>query len=107
VWIFVVDSGNKQDLSDLDHLDGILWASNPNTRKGDLVLIYRTAPYSDLAYVFTAATDPRKARRSDRVDASHVVQLTDKIRLLRPVKLSRIKSTPALAKWSFAGTVQG
>jgi len=27
--------------------------------------------------------------------------------LLRPVKLSRIKSTPALAKWSFAGTVQG
>lgn len=107
VWIFVADSGNKQDLSDLDHLDAILWGSNPNTRRGDLVLMYRTAPYSDIAYIFVAASDPRKARRSDRADAKFVIQLTDKVRLIRPVKLERIRGTAALSQWSFARTVQG
>jgi hypothetical protein len=39
VWVFVVDSRNREDLRDLDHLDGILWGANPNARRGDLVLM--------------------------------------------------------------------
>src|SRR3989442_1264416 len=107
VWIFVADAGNKQDLSDLDHLDAILWGANPNTRLGDLVLMYRTAPYSDIAYVFTAASDARPAKRADRADTKYVIQLSDKVRLIHPVKLQQIRATPALSKWSLARTVQG
>jgi len=107
VWIFVVDSRNADDLRDLDHLDAILWGSNPNTRRGDVVLMYRTAPYSDLAYVFTAASDPRPARRSDRTVSDYVINLVDKVRLLRPVTLVEIKGTAALSCWSFTRNQQG
>jgi hypothetical protein len=69
--------------------------------------MYRTAPYSDIAYIFTAASEPRRSRGRARADAKYVIQLTDKIRLLRPVKLDRIKSTAALSQWSFARNVQG
>jgi hypothetical protein len=61
VWIFMVDSRNSEDLRDLDHLDAILWGANPHTKRGDLVLMYRTAPYSDIPYVFVAGFDPRPA----------------------------------------------
>jgi hypothetical protein len=107
VWIFVVDSGNKQDLNDLDHLDAILWGSNPNARRGDLVLMYRTAPHSDIAYVFTAASDAREAKRGDRADAKYVIQLSDKVQLVNPIKLAHIRANRALSKWSFAHNVQG
>lgn len=107
VWIFVADAANKQDLNDLDHLDALLWGSNPNARQGDLVLMYRTAPYSDLAYVFTAASDAREAKRGDRADAKFVIHLRDKVRLLQPLKLRQIRSNRALAKWAFARNVQG
>lgn len=107
VWIFVVDSRNGDDLRDLDHLDAILWGSNPNARRGDIVLMYRTAPYSDIPYVFTAASDPRPTRRSDRADTDYVITLAQKIRLLRPVTLGDIKNTAALSRWSFARNQQG
>jgi len=107
VWIFIADSRNKQDLSDLDHLDAILWGSNPHTRQGDLVLMYRSAPFSDIAYIFTAASNPRPAASSDRVDAKYVIQLSDKVPLMRPVNLKRIRDTSTLSKWSFARTAQG
>lgn len=107
VWIFVVDARNNEDLRDLDHLDAILWGSNPNARQGDVVLMYRTAPYSDIAYVFTAASDPRPTRPSDRADSNYVIELADKVPLLRPVTLADIKSTESLNDWSFARNQQG
>lgn len=107
VWIFICDSRSKQDLSDLDHLDAILWGANPNTQRGDLVLMYRTAPYSDIAYIFTAASDPRLTKRSDRADSEYVIQLSDKIDLMRPIQLGRIRASRALSKWSFARNAQG
>jgi hypothetical protein len=107
VWIFVVDSHNSEDLRDLDHLDGILWGSNPNTRRGDLVLMYRTAPYSDFPYVFVAASDPRPALRKDHADAGHVIELGEKIRLTKPLTLTKIKSSARLSDWAFAIYQQG
>ena len=107
VWVFVVDSDNKHDLNDLDHLDALLWGSNPNTRRGDLVLMYRTAPYSDIAYVFTAASDPRPAKRGDRTDAKYVIQLTDKVRLIQPIHIQRLSNNQRLSKWSFVRNRQG
>jgi hypothetical protein len=107
IWIFVVDSGNLKDLRDLDHLDGILWGSNPNTRRGDLVLMYRTAPYSDIAYMFRAASNPRQARREDGASTDEVIDLTDKVRLINPLTLQSLKQNRGLSAWSFPRYQQG
>ena len=71
IWIFVVDSRNHSDLSDLDHFDDILWGANPNTKKGDIVLMYRTRPYSDIAYVFAAISNPRLTETADLADMKY------------------------------------
>src|SRR5438477_12658020 len=97
VWIFMADSRSTEDLRDLDHLEAILWGSNPNARRGDLVLMYRTAPYSDIPYVFVAGSDPRPTRPQDRADTTHVIELVEKIRLVQPVSLAQIKTTPQLS----------
>jgi len=107
VWIFVVDSRNNQDLSDLDHFDEILWGANPNTRKGDIVLMYRTAPYSDIAYVFSATSNPRQTKPDDRADTKHVIQLGDKSRLNNPITLKEIRESSDLSNWSFARYQRG
>ena len=107
VWIFMVDSRNSRDLRDLDHLDEILWGANPNARKGDIVLMYRTAPYSDFAYVFSATSDPRPTRPEDHADMDHVIELGNKVRLRRPVGLGEIRNDGELAGWSFARHQQG
>jgi hypothetical protein len=107
IWIFMVDSGNSEDLRDLDHLSGILWGANPNTQKGDIVLMYRTAPYSDIAYIFRALSVPRETRHSDHADANYVIELGEKIRLQHPITLFQIRANRALAQWSFARYQQG
>jgi hypothetical protein len=107
IWMFVVDSRNLEDLRDLDHLDGILWGSNPNTRRGDLVLMYRTAPYSDIAYIFRAKSNPRKTRREDGASTDEVIVLTDKVRLINPLTLHSMKQSSGLSEWSFLRYQQG
>jgi hypothetical protein len=107
IWTFAADSRNRNDLSDLDHLDEILWGSNPNTRKGDVILMYRTAPYSDIAYIFLATSNPRPTERSDRADMKHVIELGEKIRLACPITLKEIRSNARLSTWSFARHQQG
>lgn len=107
VWIFVADSRSVEDLKDLDHLDAILWGSNPNTRRGDLVLMYRKAPYSDIAYIFRAGSDPRPTRREDKADTEKVIELTDKVRLEAPLTLARMKQSPTLSRWTFLIQQQG
>ena len=106
-WIFMVDSRNQEDLRDLDHLDGILWGSNPNTREGDIVLMYRTAPYSDIAYVFSATSNPRPTQPADRADTEYVIDLARKTRLSSPLTLRDIRNSPRLSAWSFAHHQQG
>lgn len=107
VWVFMVDSDNYEDLRDLDHLDAILWGSNPNARQGDVVLMYRTYPYCDIAYVFSATSDPRPTRPDDLADMDYVIELGDKLRLSRPLRLAEIRSSGALSRWSFARHQQG
>jgi len=106
IWIFVADSRNRQDLRDLDHFDGILWGSNPNTRKGDLVLIYRTSPFKDLAYLFTATSDARP-KTNEKVDMKYVIDLGNKVRLKKPITLDDLRKHKRLRKWTFARTPQG
>lgn len=108
VWVFVVDAHNAEDLRDLDHVDQIIWGSNPNTRRGDLVLMYRTAPYSDIPYIFQAESAPWRATRSDGTDMAFAIRLCGKIRLERPVKRSHLQAASSgLSDWSFIRMAQG
>lgn len=107
IWFSVVDAKNAQDLSDLDHLSEIIWGANPNAKKGDMILMYRTAPYSDIAYVFRAKSDARPTKREDKTDTGHVIELSAKARLTTPVSLKDLKTDPLLKHWSFARNQQG
>ena len=103
----MVDSRNSEDLRDLDHLDAILWGSNPNARKGDIILMYRTFPYCDIAYVFSAVSDPRPTQPGDLADMDYVIELGNKLRLSRPLTLAEIRNSESLREWSFARHQQG
>jgi hypothetical protein len=107
VWLFMADGRNVEDLRDLEHLDGLLWGSNPHTRQGDLVLMYRTAPYSDIAYVFQAISDPRPTRREDGADTTHVVQLGHKVALATPIAMETLRSDRRLRHWPFVKFARG
>jgi hypothetical protein len=107
IWISIVDSKNLEDLRDLDHLDAILWGANLNAKRGDLILIYRTAPYSDFSYVFRALSDARPTMPSDLADTAFVIQLGHKVRFQNPVTLKEIKTHHVLKNWSFSKYQQG
>lgn len=66
VWVtrpefYLDDSGDER--ADLEpgnlELGEGWWTCHPDTRTGDLILLYRTAPKSDIAYLFEAASDAR------------------------------------------------
>lgn len=107
VWIFAVDGRNVRDIWDLEHLDRLWWGANPNARRGDIVLMYRTAPFSDIAYVFRLSSTPRKSRPEDRADPAHVAHLSDKLSLEHPIHLSELRSSRSLSPWSFSRMQQG
>lgn len=107
IWLYMVDGRNNQDLAKLD-TDGFdTWRGHPQTLTGDLILMYRTAPYSDLAYIFTAISDARPTRPSQRFPWKHAVDLGRGFRLRQTIKLAELKSDRRLAEWSFLSNQQG
>ena len=68
VWIASKESYLDANGNDAEHLDpasglggeGLWWTCHKDTKPGDLVLLYRTAPQSDIAYLFEAASDARR-----------------------------------------------
>jgi hypothetical protein len=106
VWVYMVDGKNTQDLRSLERGDAHTWAANPNSRKGDVILMYRTAPYSDFRYVFQALADARAAKPSEDF-AEWVIRLGNKRTLYHPVTLAEIKAEPGLHNWSFTKMQQG
>ena len=107
VWIAMTDGRNNEDIRDLDHLNNLIWGANGNARKGDLILMYRTAPFSDIAYVFKAQSDARRTKPEDKADTSFVIRIGNKIRLGSPIKLRELKNDPIINNWSFARNQQG
>jgi hypothetical protein len=107
VWLYVVDGRNSTDLSILDATGVDHWRANPNTRRGDLILMYRSAPYSDIAYVFVAADDPRRTTRTRKWEWDWQVKITGGFRLPRAITLDEIRGNRALSHWSFVRHQQG
>ena len=99
------DARNTEDMSDLDHLDALLWGANPHTRRGDLVLMYRTRPFRDIAYVFRAASNPRPTRPDDRADTKYVIDLDQKIALPAPIRRAELRRR--FKTWGFVRHARG
>ncbi len=68
VWVAGPESYGDLDEGDAEALDpasgvggdGSWWTCHADTRQGDLVVLYRTAPRSDVAYLLEAASDARR-----------------------------------------------
>jgi hypothetical protein len=103
----MVDGRNTEDLALLDTRGFDTWRGNRGTKAGDLVLMYRTAPYSDIAYIFRARSDARPTKRSRNWQWHHAIDLSEGYRLQRALALSEMKREPALTHWSFLTYQQG
>src|ERR1700694_1775569 len=81
VWLYMVDGGRHQDMALLAAEGFDRWRGNPKTKVGDLVLMYRTAPYSDIAYIFVAVSDAYETTRSRSWQWKNAIELGDGFRL--------------------------
>ena len=101
VWLYIVDGRNSDDLAILDSQGFDRWRGNPGTRAGDLIVMYRSAPFSDIAYVFTAASNAWPTLGKKRWPWKYAVEIADGYRLQRVIKLDELKRNPALRHWGF------
>jgi TIR domain len=107
VWLYMVDGRNDKDLAKLDAEGFDTWRGNPKTEAGDLILMYRTAPYSDIAYVFVALGNAYKTNRSPAFPWENAVDLGDGFRLRRVIKLHELRNEPSLKSWGFLKILRG
>jgi len=106
-WFYMATGDDERQVDLLARGDRLTWGANRHTRAGDLVLMYRTAPYSDIAYLFRAQTDARPAEKTATWRWDYAIELNDKLSLERPVTLAEMRAHPRLADWSLARNPQG
>ena len=104
VWLYMVDGRTVEDLALLDFKGFDQWRANRHTRAGDLILMYRTAPFSDIAYVFVARSNPRPME--DWL-WPYAIDIADGYHLPRVIKLSELRNVPALKHWHFLKIQRG
>lgn len=107
VWFYMATGDDEDQVNRLAQRETLSWGANPNTRAGDLVLMYRTAPYSDFAYLFRAHSDAQEAQQTESWPWSHEIKLGDKVSLQRPVTLTEVRAHPRLADWNLAQIPRG
>lgn len=104
VWLYMVDGRNVEDLSLIDSRGFDTWQANRHTRAGDLILMYRTAPFKDIAYVFVARSDARKV---EHWHGPYAIDIADGYRLPLTIKLDELREVAGLKKWAFFKSYQG
>jgi hypothetical protein len=107
VWIYVVDGRQSSDLAILDTTGLDEWRANKNTCQGDLILMYRTRPFSDIAYVFVAGSDPYETEVTRYWQWKYGIRITGGFRLPRVITLNELRLDRALDGWSFVEHQQG
>ncbi|MDQ7251283.1 toll/interleukin-1 receptor domain-containing protein [Dongia sedimenti] len=95
------------DMDGLDTHGFDTWLANPNARKGDLVLMYRRAPYSDIANVFVAASDPYRTEKRLPTRGGIGIDLANGQRLQRVIPREALTAEPSLRHWGFTRNPQG
>jgi hypothetical protein len=104
VWLLMVDGKNTKDLAKLDSDGSDVWKGNRLIKAGDLIVMYRTAPFSDFAYVFVARN---KARKVKKWYWPYQVKISGGYRLSRTVKHRELRRHPVLKHWDFAKNARG
>jgi hypothetical protein len=105
--MYVVDGRNSEDLVKLDSDGFDTWRGHPQTRIGDLILMYRTAPFSDIGYVFVAGSNSWPTPVSRNWPWKHAVEIADGYRLQRVIRLQELKETASLRHWDFLKNQRG
>lgn len=108
LWVTRPEYYLNEDGSDRDVLEpsdvaepGGWWTCDRATRQGDLVLLYRTHPKKDIAYLIEAGSDAYPLESDDVADERwtfgcdfHVVT-----KFTHPLTLSEMRSEAALSNW--------
>jgi hypothetical protein len=107
VWIYLANGAQAEYLAEVERNGGTTWGANPNTCRGDLIVMYRSAPYSDLAYVLVAATNAKSATNIRGWPWEYSVELADCYQLNPTLPLGELKRIKSLQTWGFLKSQQG
>ena len=107
VWVTKPDyywEGHGQDRRILDpsvRMDrsGCWWTCDRRTLRGDLVLLYRTAPMKDLAYVLQAQTNAYSDEEAQERGWAYVCDFEPLIKFDEPVSLASLREDEVLRDW--------
>ena len=110
VWLRMVVAGEIKDLIRLDSEGFDVWKGHREMRAGDLIVMYRTAPFSDIAWVFVARSDGRRVKKKVRKgwEWPWQVDIAGGYRLARTVKRQALCDDRVLGKrWDFTKSALG
>jgi hypothetical protein len=69
--------------------------------------MYRSAPFSDIAYVFIARSNAWKTKKDRNWPWNHAVEIADGYRLQRVIKLQQLRMEKSLEHWDFLRNQRG
>src|SRR6266849_4661841 len=117
VWVTTPEYYAEEDGSDRKDLDpsvqsdpGGWWTCHKNTRRGNLVILYRTKPKMDFGYLIQAASDAYSIADEEGAyekgwDYGCDYQVL--YRFSRPITLDDLRADPYMEEWgAFRGNFQ-
>ena len=96
-WIFTTKE--ILEYAKLDEDDKLKRAAPIQAKKGDVILVYRGKPHSNIKFIFTANNNAYKDT-DFRDDWEIAIDLFDKIELKNPIRISEMKDDPILGEWN-------
>lgn len=97
VWVFTTKE--VLEYIKLDENDEIKRASTPEAKKGDIILIYRGYPHSNIKFIFKAKSDSYNDP-DFRESWDTAIDLFEKIEILNPIEFKEMNSDPILGDWN-------
>lgn len=75
-WLWVTSKKyyqdkNGEERTELEPLNELFWTCNEETRKGDLIFLYRTSPKTDVKYLLQATSDACEVIEGDEFSEWH------------------------------------
>lgn len=97
IWIYTTKE--IQEYRDLEENSEIKRSSTNKAKKGDIILIYRGKPYSNISYIFKAKTDAYEDKNF-RDDWDIAIDLNEKIEIPNPLEIQEMRDDPILGNWN-------
>lgn len=97
IWIYTTKE--IEEYLKLDEDEELKRASTDKAKKGDIILVYRGKPYSNIKYIFKAKTDAY-TDKNFRDDWETAIDLDEKIVIPNPIEFSEMKDDTILGEWN-------